>query len=327
MAGTARSPGHRLTRSYTLRRALTGLVQCGVVLVLVYFLTALLPGDSVDAVLSEMTTPEQAALARHELGLDEPVAVRFGDWAVGLLQGDLGHSLVTGLPVTQEIRDRLAATVVLASAALLLVVPLALALGILTGLRENGRLDRAVNAVVVALHAVPEFVLGLLLVAGVSLGAGLLPATAAGLSGAEVLSTPAVLVLPVTVLVCRQLGDLTRQTRIGVAEQHTGPVARHLRLLGLPERTVVLRHVLPGALAPAVQQLARCVDGLLGGAVVVEALFAVGGVGTGFVQAVQDRDLPTVQGYALLFALTAVVVNFLADIVVHRLTPRRGERA
>ncbi|MGW6009177.1 ABC transporter permease subunit [Streptomyces sp. NPDC055210] len=166
-----------------------------------------------------------------------------------------------------------------------------------------------------------------MLTAWLSAGLGLLPATAAGLVGIDVLTEPEALVLPVAVLVARQLCDLARQIRIAVAAQAGGPVVRHLRLLGLPERTIVLRHVLPGSLAPSVQQLARCVDGLLGGTVVVESLFAVGGLGTGFVAAVQDRDIPTVQGYALVFAGTALTVNLLADLAVARLTPQLEDRA
>ncbi|MEV0009883.1 ABC transporter permease [Streptomyces sp. NPDC051840] len=311
---------------YVVTRTATALVQCAAVLVVVFTLTAVLPGDTVDAVLGENTTPRQAAVARAELGLDQPVFTQFWEWVRSLCRGDLGHSLVTGLPVTHEIGTRLAATAALAVLSLVVVVPLALGLGVWTGLAEGGVPDRVLNGVAVALNAVPEFVLGLLLTAWLALGAGLFPATAAGLTGAEVIGSPSVLVLPVAVLVCRQLCYLARQVRIGVAEGARGPVARQLRLLGLPERTVVVRHVLPGALAPAVQQLARCVDGLLGGAVVVEALFAIGGLGTGFVDAVQDRDIPTVQGYALLFAVTTVVVNLAADLVVHRLAPGRELR-
>lgn len=315
------------TARYSLVRMATALLQAVAVLVSVFALTSLLPGDSVDVVLGERGTPEQERMARTELGLDEPAGTRFGHWVGDLFHGDLGRSLITGLPVTDEIAERFAATAILAGAALTVLVPLALTLGIMTGLREGSRADRALNAAALALHAVPEFVLGLLLTAWLSVGLGLLPATAAGMRGTDILTEPAALVLPVGVLVVRQLCELARQVRIGVAAQMAGPVVRHLRLLGLPERTVVARHVLPGCLGPSVQQLARCVDGLLGGAVVIESLFALGGLGTGFVEAVQDRDIPAVQGYALLFAATALAVNLLADLAVARLTPQREGHA
>jgi peptide/nickel transport system permease protein len=170
-------------------------------------------------------------------------------------------------------------------------------------------------------QAVPDFALGLLLVAALSLQLGWLPATAAGTVGLSGL-TAAMLVLPVTILVCNQLGRLARQVRIGVAEAEAAEHVAHLRRLGLGERAVLLRHVLPGGVVPSVQQLARTVDGLLGGVLVVETLFALPGVGSGFVAAVRARDLPVVQAYALLFAATTIAVNLVADLVSDRLVPQ-----
>ncbi|QFG26186.1 ABC transporter permease [Actinomadura sp. WMMB 499] len=308
---------------YTARRCLLAVVQCLVVLVAVFALGTLLPGDTAGVLLAEQGTPEQVAALRERLGLDRPAPDRFGDWLGGLLTGDLGRSLLTNVPVAAELGRRLTDTLVLAAPAFVLVVTLAPLLGVVTGLREGTRLDRLLNAAAVLLHAVPEFVLGLLMIASLSLATGLLPATAVGLNGTALLAQPAVLVMPVAVLAARQLCDLARQIRAGVAAQRDAPLAEHLRLLGMRERTVVLRHVVPNALGPAAQQFARCVEGLLGGAVLVEALFGVQGLGTGFVEAVQNRDVPLVQAYALLFAGTAVAVHLAGDLVSHRLAPRR----
>ncbi|OLT32021.1 peptide ABC transporter permease [Actinomadura sp. CNU-125] len=310
-------------RRYTARRCLLAVAQCLVVLVAVFALGTLLPGDTADVLLAEQGTPEQVAALRERLGLDRPAWDRFGSWLGGLLTGDLGRSLLTDVPVADEIGRRFAATLALALPAFVLVVVLAPVVGIVTGLREGSRLDRTLNAAAVLLHAVPEFVLGLLMIASLSLAAGLLPATAVGLDGAALLARPEVLVMPVTVLAARQLCDLARQIRAGVAARRDGPVAEHLRLLGMRERTVVLRHVVPNAFGPAAQQFARCVEGLLGGAVLVEALFGLRGLGTGFVEAVQNRDVPLVQAYALLFAGTAVAVHLAGDLASHRLAPRR----
>ncbi len=310
-------------RRYTARRTLLAAVQCLVVLVAVFSVNLLVPGDTADVLRAEQGTPEQVAALRAQLGLDRPAWDRFGHWLGSLATGDPGRSLMTGVPVKEEIGRRVLDSLVLGVPALVLVLALAPLLGLVTGLREGGRTDRALTAAAVLLHAVPEFVLGLLLIAALSLGAGLLPASAIGLRGTELLAEPAVLVLPVAVLAVRQLCDLARQIRAGVAAQRDAPLAEHLRLHGLPERTVVLRHVLPNALGPAVQQFARCVEGLLGGALLVEALFGVQGLGTGFVEAVQNRDAPLIQSYALLFAGTAVAVHLAADLVSFRLAPRR----
>ncbi|WP_413797861.1 ABC transporter permease [Streptomyces iranensis] len=309
-------------RGYVLRRTLLAVLQCLVVLAAVFAVGSLLPGDTADVLRGELGTPEQVTALRTQLGLDEPAWARFGHWLGNLLTGDLGNSLTTGVPVGDDIGRRTGVTLLLGVPALVLVMVAAPLLGTVSGLREGSRLDRTLNTAAVVLHAVPEFVLGLLLVASVSLAAGLLPATAVGMDTAALLAQPAVLVLPVTVLTARHLCDLARQIRAGVAAERHGPVAEHLRLLGMRERTVVLRHVLPGALGPAAQQFARCVEGLLGGAVLVEAVFGFRGLGGGFVEAVQNRDMPQVQTYALLFAGTAIVVNLAADLVAHRLAPR-----
>ncbi|WP_019546511.1 ABC transporter permease [Streptomyces sulphureus] len=310
-------------RRYVLRRSLLAVCQCLVVLVAVFAVGSLLPGDTADVLRGELGTPEQVATLRAQLGLDEPALTRFVHWLGDLFTGDLGNSLTTGLPVGEDLGRRIGVTLLLGAPALLLVTVLAPLVGTVSGLREGSRADRALNTAAVLLHAVPEFVLGLLLVASVSLAAGLLPATAVGMDATALLAQPAVLVLPVAVLAARHLCDLARQIRAGVAAERHGAVAAHLRLLGMRERTVVLRHVLPGALGPAAQQYARCVEGLLGGAVLVEAVFSLRGLGTGFVEAVQNRDMPQVQAYALVFAGTVVAVNLVGDLVAHRLAPRR----
>lgn len=309
-------------RGYVVRRSLLALAQCVLVLVAVFALGTLLPGDTADVLRGEHGTPQQVAALRERLGLDGPVWWRFWEWLRALLTGDLGRSLVTDLPVSEEMGRRVASSLLLGLPALAAVTVLAPLLGVVTGLREGSRTDRVLNAAALLLHSVPEFVLGLLLIASLSLAAGLLPATAVGLTGTQLLTQPSVLVMPVLVLAARQLCDLARQVRAGVAAGRGSPVAEHLRLLGLRERTVVLRHVLPNALGPAAQQFARCVEGLLGGAVLVESLFGIQGLGTGFVEAVQNRDTPQVQSYALLFAGTAVAVNLVCDVVAYRLAPR-----
>lgn len=293
--------------------------QLVAVSVIVFALTTALPGDTAEIVLGQQATPEQIAALRSQLGLDRPVLLRFADWVGGLLTGDPGRSLVTGVPVADELANRLASTATVAGIALAVIVPVALAAGVTAGRRPGSVADRAITALCTAGQAIPEFASGLVLVAVFAVALGWLPATAGGGS----FTGPAVLVLPVVVLALNQVGRLARQIRIGVVETDRAEYVVHLRRLGMGGRALLWRHVLPGALPPSVQQLARVVDGLLGGVVVVEALFALPGVGAGFVDAVQGRDLPLVQAYALLFATTTVVVNLVADLVSDRLAPHR----
>ncbi|WP_258341696.1 ABC transporter permease [Saccharopolyspora gregorii] len=307
-----------------LPRLGVALVQIAAVAVGVFALTALLPGDTAQVVLGEHADTGQLEVLRRRLGLDQPWGTRFAQWAGGMLHGDLGTSLRTGRPVLDEITRNAATTALLTALTLLVVLPLAGWLGVRSGLRAGSRFDRAVNSVVVLLNSVPEFALALLLVGVFAVRAGWLPATAGGLSGWSLVTEPAVLVLPVGVLAAKQLSALARQVRTGVVTANGAEYATHVRRAGLGERDVVLRHVLPNTIGPVLQQLARTVDGLLGGVVVVEALFALGGIGSGFVEAVKARDLPVVQGYALLFAVITIGINLVIDLVARRF--RAGAR-
>ncbi|MHA6622277.1 ABC transporter permease [Pseudonocardia sp. DLS-67] len=310
-----------MTTGRVVARVVLAVLQLAAVSVAVFALTTFLPGDTAEVVLGPLATPEQIAVLREQLGLDRPPVERFADWIGGLLHGDLGTSLATGLPVLQDTGARLRLTVVLAVAAVLVLVPAAVGLGLYCGRHPGSPADRLITAATTVAQAVPDFALGLLLVALFALQLGWLPATAAGVVGFSGLTAP-MLVLPVAVLVSNQLGRLARQIRIGVVEADAAEHVAHLRRLGLGERDVLLRHVLPGSVVPSLQQLARTVDGLLGGVLVVEALFALPGIGSGFVAAVQTRDLPVVQTYALLFAVTTVGINLVADLGSARLVPQ-----
>ena len=319
---TTGSPRRRLPGATALGRVAVALAQLAAVTVIVFALTTLLPGDTATALAGPDATDAQIAALRAELDLDRPLPERFLEWVGGLLTGDLGTSLVTGREVTDVLAEEIGNTGTLALCAALVLLPLAVGAGVVAGRRPGSLVDRGLTAVMVVGQAVPEFALGVVLVAVFSLQLGLLPATAAGGGGLD----PTLLVLPVAVLVIAQLGRLARQIRIGVVETDRAEHVVHLRRLGLGESTVLARHVVPGAVVPAIQQLARVVDGFVSGVVVVEALFAISGIGAGFVEAVQTQDLPLVQAYALVLAATTIGVNLAADLVTARLVPQRESR-
>ncbi|MGW6566275.1 ABC transporter permease [Streptomyces sp. NPDC054975] len=309
-------------RGYALQRIALGAVQLALLAVLVFLLTALLPGDAADVRNNEDATDAQVAALREQLQLDRPPLERFTDWASGVLTGDLGTSLVNGGPVLDILTGTVGTTLVLAAVTLAVVVPLAVALGIASGLREGGRLDRAVTTITLALNAVPDFVLALLLVAGLSLKLGWLPATWVGVEAADLLVQPALLVLPVAVVAARMICLLSRQVRAGMVTVLRAGYVVQARRLGVPRRTLVLRHVLPNAAVPGIQELARVGDNLVGGVLIVEAVFAIPGVATALVRAVEARDVPTVQGLALVVAAAALLLSLAADLLCHRLVPR-----
>ncbi|WP_221352010.1 ABC transporter permease [Streptomyces beigongshangae] len=309
-------------RGYALQRLAVGAVQLVLLAVLVFLLTSLLPGDAAEVRNNEDATPEQVAALREQLRLDRPAWERFTDWAQGVLAGDLGTSLVSGGPVLDVLTNSAGVTLLLAAVTFMVVVPLAVLLGVVSGLREGGRLDRTVTSVTLTLNAVPDFVLALLLVAGLSLRLGWLPATWVGVGPADLLAEPALLVLPVTVVAARLVCLLSRQVRAGVVTVLGAGYVTQARRLGVPRRTLLLRHVLPNAAVPGIQELARVGDNLVGGVLIVEAVFAVPGVATALVGAVEARDVPTVQGLALVVAVAALLFSLAADLVCHRLVPR-----
>ncbi|GAA0609349.1 ABC transporter permease [Kribbella sandramycini] len=306
-------------RSYAAGRAALAVVQLAVLSVLVFALTSLLPGDAADLRFTETLSPEQVERLREQLGLDQPAAERFGHWFGQVLTGDLGTSLISGGPVVDIVRDSVGATLVLTIATLAIVVPLAVALGILMGTRENGRLDRTITSITLALSAIPDFVIAVVLVAVFSLKLGWLPAT---WIGGDLLTSPVLLVLPVAVLLGRTVCLLSRQVRAGTINTLNADYITQARRLGVPRRRLLFRHVLPNAAVPGVQELARTGDTLLGGVLVVEAIFAIPGFATALVDAVETRDLPVVQALTLVLAVAALLLNLLADLTCNRLVPR-----
>ncbi len=308
---------------YALRRLAIGLLQILAAATAVFVLTEALPGDAAVVRAGDLPDPARIAALREELGLDEGMGARYTDWLTGLPHGDLGTSVVSQEPVTDILARGLPPTVLLAGVTLYVLVPLAILLGVLAALREGGRVDRTLTAASVALYSLPEFAVAVVLVAVFALQLGWLPPTAVG-SGPALWAEPAVLVLPFLVLLARPVCSLGRLVRAGMIEALHAEHVRHARRLGVSRPRVLLRHALPGALAPAVQQLARTTDWLLGGVIVVEAVFVIPGLGTALVDAVAARDIPVVQGLAVVFATTTITVNLLADLTAFRLAPRAG---
>ncbi|MFE2754367.1 ABC transporter permease [Actinosynnema sp. NPDC059335] len=305
--------------SYAVRRLALGLVQVLAVVTAVFLLVQALPGDAAVALAGDNPDPARIAAIRAAMGLDRPVPERFLDWLAGLPRLDFGVSLVSGRPVADSLVAGIGPTVVLATLTLVLLLPISVLVGVLAALREGGPLDRALTSVGVALHSIPEFALAVVLIALFGVRLGWLPPTAVGV---DLLAEPAALVLPLVVLLARPICSISRLVRAGMVDALASDYVRHARRLGLGETRVRFAHALPNALAPAVQQVARTTDWLLGGVIVVEAVFVVPGLGTVLVDAVAGRDLPVVQGLAVVFAVTTVAVNLVADLVAFRLAPR-----
>jgi peptide/nickel transport system permease protein len=288
----------------TLRRAALTLA---VVVTGVFLLTALLPQDAAQVLAGRQADPARVAALRAELGLDRPLWERFGSWLTGLARGDLGRSYVDGRPVGPVLAERLGASA-------LVVVPawaLAVVLGVLVALLLARR--AAGSAVVAAFSALPEVVLVSGLVLVFATGLGWLPAVSLLPVGGSAWDAPEVLVLPIVALVLPSAAWLARSIR-GPAADVLGRsfvVDAHLR--GVSPARVAVRHVLPHLAGPVAQGAAILAGALLAGTTVVESLLAYPGLGQLLATAVASRDVPVVQGVALVDAVVVLVAVLVAD--------------
>ncbi|WP_166355233.1 nickel ABC transporter permease [Phytoactinopolyspora limicola] len=290
--------------------------------VISFFLIRLVPGDVVSSILGQdYGDPELEASMREYFGLDRPVHEQFGSWFTSLIQGDLGHSMRTGRPVTEEILDRFPQTLELALAALLVSVAISIPLGVISATRRNGVLDTGSRLISLIGLSLPNFWLGILLVLVFSVHLSWLP------SGGY---TPFAfswdhfkyLLLPAVTLGTSLAAVTMRMTRSALLEVLNQEYVRTARSKGLREIVVINRHALRNALIPVVTVIGIQTGALLGGTVVIEQVFSWPGLGTLVIRAISQRDYPLVQGTILFLAVFYVVVNLIVDLIYLYLDPR-----
>jgi peptide/nickel transport system permease protein len=321
-ATTAGRRRHPLLR-FVVRRVAAGIALLFVISAMVFAATNVLPGDVAAAVLGRQATPASIAGLRAQLGLDKPLVTRYWEWIDGVLHGNLGTSLAgTQQSVWSLIHDPLVNTLVLAGLTLLILIPLSFVLGVAAGVRAGRTVDHAISSATLGVIAVPEFVIGAVLVLVFAVSLGMLPAVSLIAPGADPLADPSLVVLPVATLVLAGLAYMVRVVRAGVAEVIRSEFVEMARLNGVPERRVVTRYAVRNALAPSVQALAATMQWLLGGVFVVETLFSYPGIGRALVEAVTIRDIPVIEAVGLLIAAFYIGINIIADIAIVLLVPK-----
>lgn len=309
--------------SYLLRRlAETVPVLVGVSLV-VFGLVRLMPGSIAEVMTAQQdVAPEQVEYLRQVYGVDRPLLPQYFEWLGQVAQGNLGVSLRTGRPIVQDLQVRLPVTLQLAAMATLISMLVALPLGVVAAARQHSLLDLAARLFAVLGLAVPNFWLGTMLVLAVSL---YLPALvpAGYVPFAE---NPArnlqLMLLPALTLGLLMAGAVARITRSTVLDELQAGYVTTARAKGLREQRVVWRHVLQNALVPVVTQIGIQLTFLLGGTVIVEQIFALPGLGTLILGAINQRDYTTVQACVLVVALLVVAVNLATDVLYAYLDPR-----
>ena len=300
--------------SFLLRRVLLAIPTLAGVLVVVFLLLYVAPGDPVQAMVGERADPATIARLRADLKLDEPLLVQFGHYASGILKGDLGRSYITNRPIISDIAERFPRTLLLASAAMLLATLTGITIGVLAAIRPNGWFDRMALALTYIGISFPVYWVGLLLIVLFAVTLRWLPASGYG--------DAKFLVLPALALGSRSIAYLARVTRSAMLETLGADYVRTGRAKGLTERAVLLRHALRNALIPVVTVIGLDFGAYLTGSILTETVFSWPGIGRYVVQAISRRDLPAVQGAVLFLSVVFVLVNLITDAAYQKVDPR-----
>ncbi len=303
-----------MARYLLLRLGQSFLIMAGV-LVIVFMMLHLVPGDPVQVLFGDVPVPkDQVEAVRHQLGLDQPLWRQFVHYTQRVAQGDLGRSLKTNRPVAGDIRRALPFTVQLAIVAMGLAVTGGICLGILSAISHNSWLDGSVAAVALLGLSLPSFLTGLLLIWVFSIKLDWIPITGQG--------SWRHLILPALTLGWYAGAILARLVRSGMLEILRQDFVTTARAKGLTERTVLIRHTLRNALIPVITVASIQLGTLLGGAVVVETVFARDGIGRMLVNGILQKDFPEVQGTVLIVAIAYTLTNLLADLSYGFIDPR-----
>ena len=313
----------RLARIIAQRLALA-IVTLFLVSLLIFLATQALPGNAAQAILGNQATPQKLAALSSELGLDRPLTTQYRIWMSHLLSGNLGTSLVgMNMPVAKVIRQPLYNSAVLVVLAALVSVPISIGLGTYSALKRDSKLDGTVTMGTLTLAALPEFVIGILVILLFSTAVfHLFPPIARPEPGVPVWQQLDQLVLPVLTLTLAVLPYISRMMRASTIEILESEYISMARLKGLSERVVIWRHAMPNAMVPATQGTALQLAWLAGGIVAVEYLFGYPGIGSALISAITNRDIPVIQAITLILAAVYVLLNLTADIITILVTPR-----
>jgi peptide/nickel transport system permease protein len=293
---------------------------------LVFGLMRLVPGDPAIVVLGYKATPEGIQALREAFHLDEPIPRQYLRWLAGVARGDFGLDFRQNEPIGQMILDRLPVTIELTLLATLCAALIGIPLGLLGGGRRGGPADRTALAVGLLGISIPDFWLGIMLILLLSLGAGLLPSSGFVPLTESVAENLLHLALPALTLALGRAAVLGRLTRAAVLDTVHRGFVQYARAKGLGEGAILVRHVLPNAAIPIVTVLGLQVGYMLGGAIVVEMIFTLPGVGRMTLDAVLERNYPVVQSTVLVIGAMFMLVNLLTDILYGVIDPRVRRR-
>ena len=308
--------------TFLLRRLGLMILTLWLLTLIVFFGGQILPGDPARATLGNLAAPSAVQALDHQLGVDRPLLTRYLSWLGGLLHGDMGTSYAYRTAVEPFIRAALINSVKLAGLAFVIVVPLGIIGGVIAALYAGRGTDRIISVTGLSLSSVPEFVSGIVLIVIFGVELKWLPVTASAGAGASALDQFRHLILPAIPLVFVLFGYIARMARAGTIEALNSDYTRTATLKGLPETTVIRRHVLRNSLLPTITVIATQTGYLIGGLVVVETLFNYQGLGNLIYKAAVAKDFPMLEAGVLVIGVVYVVATLVADLLLTWLNPR-----
>ena len=289
---------------------------------MIFLAAQVLPGDVARRILGPFADQASVDALSAELGTDRPLIVQYWDWISSFVTGDLGESTGQRRPVSEILGDAIVASAKLALLAFIIVVPLAILGGVIAAINEGSVRDRIISVGGLSATAIPEFVWAVIFILIFALGLGLLPTTAQFPDGSSVFTQVEYLLLPALCLVCVLFGYIARMARAGTIEALEADYTRTAILKGLPQRTVIRRHVLRNSLLPTIAVVATQAGYLIGGLVIIELIFNYQGIGLTLARAATQKDIPVLQSGILLIGIIYLVATLIADILYSVLNPR-----
>ena len=299
---------------YFLKRLLFMIpVLCGVVF-LVFCIMEMSPVDPAEVILGEGATPENIAELRTELGLDRPLLVRYADYMLGILRGDLGTSYKSKMDVAQQVLARLPTTFLLAVGAMVWAMAIGIPLGIISAKKQNKLIDNISMVIALIGNAMPAFWMGLLLVILFSLKLNWLPSSGIA-TNAGVIPFLKSIILPTFTLGLVAMCSITRSVRSSVLDVISQDYIDTARAKGITERRVTMRHMFMNAMVPFITFAGLQFSRLIGGAIMIEVIFAWPGLGRLMVDSISSRDIPMVLGSVVVISICFSLVNLLVDFL------------
>ena len=307
---------------YVLRRVIAIAAILVGLSVLIFAITQILPGNVARIIAGQFATPDMIAGIEEKLGLNAPYHVQYLRWASGVLQGDLGTSLILEQPIGPVLWEALWNSAKLAIVAFVVVTIVGIGLGVVSAVRQNSALDHGASIFSYLGISVPEFFWGIVFILVFARWLQWLPAGGVPDDSASFVDKLSYIILPAATLAFALIAHVSRMTRSSMVGVLGSQYVRYARAKGMSERTVILRHALPNALLPTITVLAIDVGWLIGGVVVTETVFAYPGLGRALIFAIERHDLPMIQASALIIAAIYCSANLVADLLYAYFNPK-----